>query len=363
MKQAGGCFEAIGLRANLAAAYCRARSGKVHTRAVHAFLTDLDANLNRLAHDWQAEQVTFGGYTVLDIYDGKRRRIHAPPFEQRVLHQAMIGVLGPHFLRSALPSSFACRTGLGHAAALTRARAASGRYAWFLKMDVAKFYDQISHLALRAQLQRRFRERRLLRAFERLLESYHTAPGQGLPMGALTSQYLANFHLDPLDHLLVDRLKVPEHIRYMDDMFIWSDDPAELLRVREHTAAWLGERGLRIKQNGVLNRCVLGVPFLGLVVYPNRVRMSQTAKRRLGMHYRTVCRGLKAGRISEPDAQDRLTALFAWARQADDAGWRQALLRRSDFGDVLQQAGDARRQLHEHRSECPFSLPQQEAGG
>ena len=58
------------------------------------------------------------------------------------------------------------------------------RSSWFLKVDVEKFYDSVSHAGLMALLERRFSERRLLRLLDVLLESYETGPGRGLPIGA-----------------------------------------------------------------------------------------------------------------------------------------------------------------------------------
>ncbi len=39
----------------------------------------------------------------------------------------------------------------------------------------------------------------MLLLFRRLLDTYQTRPGQGLPIGNLTSLHFANFYLNPLD--------------------------------------------------------------------------------------------------------------------------------------------------------------------
>jgi predicted MFS family arabinose efflux permease len=56
-------------------------------------------------------------------------------------------------------------------------------------MDVRKYFDSIDHDVLKALLRRRFKDRELLSAFDRIIRSYETAPGKGVPIGNLTSQH------------------------------------------------------------------------------------------------------------------------------------------------------------------------------
>jgi hypothetical protein len=136
----------------------------------------------------------------------------------------------------------------------------------------AVFNDSIPHGLLRERLARRFGERRLLALFDALLESHHHTPGRGLPIGALTSQYLGNFHLDAFDHWVNQRQKLPRYLRYMDDLFFLADH-FTLRRLLPEAVALLDGLGLRVKDGGVLNRCETGVPWLGFVLYPDRTRL------------------------------------------------------------------------------------------
>ncbi len=40
---------------------------------------------------------------------------------------------------------------------------------------------------------------------------------RGLPIGNLTSQFFANYYLNPLDHFVKEKLKCQGYIRYVDD--------------------------------------------------------------------------------------------------------------------------------------------------
>ena len=304
-------------------------------------------------------QFEFGPYTAFRVHDGKARIIHAPPFRQRVVHHALALVAGPALEKGAVPHSYACRRGLGHAAALRRARQEVDSQEWFLHLDVASYYDSIPHDRLYGALERRFRERRLLALWARLLDSYHVAPGHGLPMGALTSQWLGNFYLDPVDHWALDTCGARHYARYMDDLAAWGEYGA-LRSLRLGLIAQLESRGLRVKHGGVLNRCVLGMTYLGFTLRPGRAHLHARGRKRLRQKVAQLRRAFRSGTLNERDLQIRGTALFAWAQQAGpgDSVWRRRWLAgRDDFGETLAEpAPDARGQLYESGRQLPQRL-------
>jgi RNA-directed DNA polymerase len=92
-----------------------------------------------------------------------------------------------------------------------------------------------------------------------LVDSYHYSPGWGLPIGALTSQYLGNFFLDAIDHWVNQRWRIRRYQRYMDDMLLFGG-PETLHDARRAVSVFLESLGLRLKNGGVLNRCELRLP-------------------------------------------------------------------------------------------------------
>lgn len=359
MKAIGGLFDQITTYENVAHAAWRAAQGKRDRLEVRKFFAQAEANISRIACDLATGDFAFEPYRAFPIRDPKTRLIHAPSFRDRVVHHAIVAVAGPVFERGAIPHSYACRAGRGQHAALNQVRAWLRRGDWFLKMDVAKYYDSMPHDRLLDRLARRFREQRLLRLWAALLASYAHTPGHGLPIGALTSQYLGNFYLDAVDHAVREELHISRYCRYMDDMLLLAD-PQTLLHARAEVAGRLAALGLRLKHGGVMNRCTLGVPFLGFTLYPDRTRLDARGRRRLGRKLRTLDRGV----MSDGVRQSRAEALFAHAAWADDLAWRQALCRRTAqrrLGDRQGDAScDARRLLGQHGQEVPLRLSQQE---
>ena len=359
MKAVGGLFSGVASYANVVAAVWRAAQGKRDRGSVRAFLSRLDQNVNEITRELVAGEYRFGDYAAFAVRDPKTRVIHAPAFRDRVVHHAMMAVLGPVLERGAIAHSYACRRGMGMHLAIRQVRNWARRTGGFLKADVHKYYDAVSHDMLRVELGRRFREKQVHALFDRLLASYAHHPGHGLPIGALTSQYLGNFHLDPLDHWVLQYLKPRHYARYMDDMLVM-DEPARLREARDAMAAQLACRGLSIKHGGVINHDIMGIPWLGFTVYPDRIRLNAAGRRRLRIRFHRAERAA----CGELELQKRVTALFAHAMHADDAAWRGEVCRFSRFGDMQEtEPRDAGRILEQLRGEVPGGVPQQEAPG
>ena len=93
------------------------------------------------------------------IFDPKERLITAPCFEERVVHHAIMNVVEPHLDRWLIDDTFACRKGKGRIVCLLRAQYSPSEHPWFLKLDIRKYFDSISHDRLLALWQRRFKDR------------------------------------------------------------------------------------------------------------------------------------------------------------------------------------------------------------
>lgn len=365
MKAIGRLYDQIGTHANLSAAAWRAAQGKRHRPEVAAWLAQADQRIAAMAEALAEGSYEFSRYSAFAIRDPKSRIIHAPAFADRVLHHALIAVAGPVLESGASYHSYGCRKGKGQHAAVRQVRAWLRPEDWFLKMDVEKYYDSVLHVSLMQSLRRRFRERRLLRLWAALLGSYATAPGRGLPIGALTSQYLGNFYLDPVDHFLSAHHSGLRHCRYMDDFLVLGSH-SELLPLREQTAAFLEGRGLRLKHGGTLNRASLGVPFLGFTIYPDRVRLNAPGRQRLRRQLRT----LERTTMDEATLQSRGTALCAHAQHADDIAHRRMMvnLLPSSFIHPISPSGERLglatrhpgRLVQQHGQEVSLRQPQQE---
>ncbi|MGR9108907.1 MAG: reverse transcriptase/maturase family protein [Gammaproteobacteria bacterium] len=309
---------------NLARAAHKAAKGKRTRPVVSRFFAGFDNHINRLSADIQAGLLPYGRYSRFVIHDPKTRTIHAACFEDRVFHHALIQSIGPVLERAMVPSAFACRVGKGTHAAIRRVQGGLREYPWYVKIDIAKYFDSIDHDILLKILYRRFKGEWFIAQLQRLVESYSTRSGKGLPIGALTSQYFANYYLDGLDRLITEELGGKSHVRYMDDS-IWSGGSKEhakdsLSRVRDFLDC---ERALCLKPPVQINRSAHGVTFCGLRVRREAVRLTPRRKRRYRSRRQFWERRYAKGEITALELQQAYSGVHGITVGADSREWRR----------------------------------------
>jgi RNA-directed DNA polymerase len=323
MKRVGNLFEQIVERENLRLALHKAMKGKRDRAEVRSFTANVDERLEAIARGLRDSSYPLGQFRQFVIHDKKERIITAPCFAERVIHHAIMNVCEPHFDRWLIHDSYACRKGKGRIAALQRAREFAANHAFFLKMDVRKYFDSISHTALPALLARRFKDTSLLGLFARVVRGFRGALGRGLPIGSLMSQHFANFYLCGLDRIVKEGTLIGAYVRYMDDMALWAEDKKSLQGALHAMARFMGEElGLEPKPTPYLNRTRHGMEFLGCRVFADRMVLTARNRTRFRRRLTRLEQQFADGTIGEPELQQRGMPLTAFANTAGLCGWR-----------------------------------------
>jgi len=321
--------------ANLADAALKAARGKRTQAEVRAFFARLDVNLARLADAIRTGHVPLGGYRCFQVHDPKPRLIHAPGFPDRVLHHALLNRMAETFERTEVASSYACRPGKGVLAAAQAAQHAIRRFPWYVKIDIRGYFSHIDHSILLGLLARRFKGRDGLALLARIIESYHTQPGLGLPIGTLTSQHFANFYLDGLDRFVLEALRVQAHVRYMDDILWWCESRSAAKAQLEAVRAFAREhRRLEVKPNPQINRSARGVTFCGFRILPGALRLSRRRRLRYQRGRNHWEAAWRHGEITAPALQSAYAALHSIVAHGDTQGWRRGQLLRFPAPEV-----------------------------
>jgi retron-type reverse transcriptase len=328
MKRAKGLLPQIIDPDNLRLAFWNASKGKRYTRSVQDYQNNLDNHLIRLRRQILSGEIQVGDYRYFKVYEPKERQICASAFREQVLHHAMMNVCHAHFDRALIFDCYASRKGRGTFAALERARVFTRRYEWFLKLDVRKFFDSLSHNVMKRQLAHLFKEEPVLCVFYKIIDSYEAHPGRGVPIGNLTSQYFANHYLSCLDHFIKERLGIKAYVRYMDDMVLWHNDKAVLKSAGMEIREYLENSLLCNLKPLLLNRCKLGLPFLGFRVHPFQVRLLQKSKVRFCRKIKRVIRYYHEGYWNETACSKNALPLVAFTRHADAKDFRKSVLSR-----------------------------------
>ena len=176
MRRAGNLFEGIIDRENLRLAVNKALRGKRSKVDARRFVSRLDENLDAMRQALLRGDFPVGVSHQFTIFDPKQRLITAPCFRERVLHHSIMNVCEPIFERWLIADTYACRLGKGRIAALQRAQAFSRQFACFLKLDIRKYFESVSHAILMERLQRLFKDRRLLELLERITAGFEINP-------------------------------------------------------------------------------------------------------------------------------------------------------------------------------------------
>jgi retron-type reverse transcriptase len=345
---------------NLREAFWKARKGKDGQPEVEALRENLDDKLIALRNELLEGEVRVGEYHYFTIYDPKERVICAASFRERVLHHALMNVCHPVFERFQLDCSYATRPKKGTYAALEKARSYNARYRWFLKLDVRKFFDSIDHEVLLGLLRRKIKDKQLLDVFGKIVGSYSVAPGKGLPIGNLTSQYFANYYLAFLDHFVKEQLQHRPYVRYMDDMVLWSNDKRELQRLGKEVASYLRQQlklELKIYQ---LNRAELGLHFLGYRLHDGEIRLAGRSKRRFKKKMLVYHAKLARGEWNQADFQAHVLPLLAYVQKAKTASLRAAVLADVAVRYPGRLPRHPWRQLEQQPSQLPRGQSQQQ---
>lgn len=81
-----------------------------------------------------------------------------------------------------------------------------------------------------------------------------------------------------------------------------------------------------------------GIPFLGLRLWPQVIRLDGSGKRRLIRALRSGAEGLAAGRLIENDLSASLRSRLGHAEHADTLGLRRSLGELMNFGSGILRA-------------------------
>jgi len=326
---------------NLYAAFRAARKGKRDRAAVASFEFDLEHNLLELEAELRDQTYRPGAYTNFYIYEPKQRLVSAAPFRDRVVHHALCRVLEPIWEARFINTSFACRVGRGTHKALDLAQAWVRRYRYAFHGDVVKYFPSIDHQILRELMAHHIADRQTLWLLDQILDSgvgvqadeylqvcfpgddlFALTRPRGLPIGNLTSQFMANVYLHELDLFVKHQLRCPAYLRYMDDSVLFSDDKAQLRdwqdAVRSFSAARL--RLLLHPTKSAIFPVEVGLDFCGFRIFPTHRRLRRSSVRRFVRRFRHQRAAYWRGDLALDDMTASVQSWIAHAAHGDT--WR-----------------------------------------
>lgn len=284
-----------------------------------------DAALAEKSRDWiiNYEIKEHDPIYILDGISHKQRTICVPTLEELIVQHCVVNALKPMFYKGMYEHSYASLPGRGsHKAKKVIEKwicTDAKNVKYVLKMDIRHFFDSVPHDILKAKLSKHIHDELMLDLLFKIIDTTDA----GIPLGFHTSQWLANWFLQGLDHYIKEQLQAAHYVRYMDDMVIFGSNKKALHKMRQAISEYLGkELGLALKGNWQVFRFSYvkngeyrgrDLDFMGFRFYRDRTVL------RRSIMYKASRKAKKLASKAKPTAYDarQMLSYLGWIKSTD----------------------------------------------
>ncbi len=231
-----------------------------------------------------------GPVNVFTIYEPKQRRIVSQAMHDKIVnHLVSRYIIYPAILPCLLDVNIASRTGLGTSKGIELAkkfrRNCKIKYDkyYILKCDISKFFSSIDHDILKEKIKRRIKDKDALKIIFDIIDSEES----GLSIGAMTSQILAIFYLNDLDHFIKENLKIKYYVRYQDDFLLFHHSKDYLKYCLKEIKSFLEKEKLELNKKTRIYKSTNNFIFLGRNTYGKYIKyrsMNRKIKKRIYLY-------------------------------------------------------------------------------
>jgi retron-type reverse transcriptase len=247
MKTYKNLYSKIYSMGNLILAWRKARKGKTRRAYVIKFEKNTEKNLLQLHYELKDKTYRPLSLKTFILRDPKTRKISVANFRDRIIHHALIRVIGPIFEKIFIYDSCANQKGKGNLFAIKRLEKSIRKVSkngtieknifhdnnyvkgFCFKADIRHYFQEVDHKILLSIIKKRIRDEEVIWLIVSILRN-GSSHNKGMPLGNLTSQFFANVYLNELDYFIKHVLHAKFYIRYVDDFIILHNQKNQLLK-------------------------------------------------------------------------------------------------------------------------------------
>lgn len=218
----------------------------------------------------------------------EKRILGMAVIRDKIVQQAIRGIIEPSFERLFLPNSYAYRPGKGALKTIKSIVTQCGEkdYLYALRLDVDNFFDEIDHVILQQRLTAIGIENEIIRLIMLSVKmgsvkqsGVWSESTKGIPQGAVLSPLLANLYLHSFDQFVVS--KGLPYARYGDDSCILCKTQQQAEEMKEKTQKYLSSK-LKLSLNTPAYSTISeGFDFLGVTIKGQKVFITEKKKAEL----------------------------------------------------------------------------------
>ena len=260
---------------NVFTSWHKFKVGKTNTNEFYDFQYSLEQNLFLIHQELNSLTYKHGKYQFFEVNDNKKRSITVASIKDRVVHRLLYDHLVSVYDKTFIYDVWSCRKDKGlHSAVLrTQVFARKNEFSYFWRADIKKFFNSIDIQILYNIVSKKVKCKNCLWLLKEVLASFNQ---NGIPIGNLTSQVLANIYLNELDQFIKHRLKQKYYLRYGDDFIIFLKNKKELESVQKLVTYFLNKNlNLQLSKIGGTYKVRQSINFLGMIITPFDLKLNK----------------------------------------------------------------------------------------
>ena len=304
-------------------AHIKSKKGKGYRKEIIEFNLKQEEYIMWLLEQLKTGKYKHGGYTTFYVTEPKVRKIEKSKYIDRIVHRWVVdNFLTPNFIPQFIYTSYACLKNKGtHKACLDLQKGMKHcKNIWnnyyIIKMDVAKYFDNINKEILLNIIKRKIKDENILWLLNEIL--YAQSRNKGLEIGNYTSQMFANIYLNEIDQYIKHKLKIKYYYRYMDDSLILIKTKKEAKIILEKIRIYLKENlELELNKKTQIFKSKQGVNFCGYKTNEYRLKIRDKGKRKLKKKIKYLKNQIKKGKMTSIEARKYIAGHLGYIKIAN----------------------------------------------